>query len=109
MQAYLQYRRIGQAVRKRLDNREIGHAGIGDSLKSAENTSIDGNVTQKERSGVLGLKVMHGDRTQGREDSVVFLVGWDDELDPLNPRNYSTAQRILATLIVSSSKLVIAE
>lgn len=100
MQAY--FRRIGQAVRKRLDNREIGHAGIGDSLESAENTSIGGNGTQKKRSGVLGFQVMHGDRTQGKEDSVDFLVGWDDELDHLNPRNYSTAQRILATLIVSS-------
>lgn len=50
--------------------------------------------------GLFGIHVRDRASHEG-EDGKVFIVTWDDENDPLNPRNWSTAYRVFLTLMVA--------
>lgn len=109
MQAYLQYRRMGHAVCKRLDTWESGLAEVGDGIQSKGNTSSD-ITTQRARAqpALPGIEVRHGEDSNEKDsNSLVFLVGWEDESDTLNPRNYGITVRTFATVVVSSLAFIV--
>jgi hypothetical protein len=82
-----------------------------DSHKDDDDIDIDQNgalakaKTRHSQRTALGyaLEGIHPqDRTTHEgKGSKVFVVGWDGNNDPLNPRNRSTISRVLTTLIVS--------
>jgi hypothetical protein len=45
--------------------------------------------------------------TREGKGSKVFVVGWEGEDDPLNPRNYSTITRVGLTLVLASISFVV--
>ncbi|KAE8379074.1 major facilitator superfamily domain-containing protein [Aspergillus bertholletiae] len=108
MQSYLQYRRIGQAVRKQYaDHPAWGqnvHRESGDiSGDTSENDEAVWDKTPGSRPLELppGVQRKHITDSSGAP-SLIFLVGWEQDQDPMNPRNYSMLTRITATLIVSA-------
>ena len=109
MQSYLQYRRIGQAVRKQLaDHPEWGQRVQGESRGTSGNTSENDETVWEKRPESRPLALPPGvqrrditDNSSGTPSSV-FLVSWEQDQDPMNPRNYSMTTRITATLIVSA-------
>ncbi|KAB8277201.1 major facilitator superfamily domain-containing protein [Aspergillus minisclerotigenes] len=108
MQSYLQYRRIGQAVRKQFaDHPEWGQRVQGESTDTSGNTSENDETVWEKRSGTRPLALPPGVQRRDITDSSgtpssVFLVSWEQDQDPMNPRNYSMTARITATLIVSA-------
>ncbi|RAL12551.1 MFS transporter [Aspergillus homomorphus CBS 101889] len=106
MQAYLQYRRIGQAVRKQLeeDYPDFLRAEKTDDLSRghAAGNSVGWNAQQQrpyvQLPGVQLKEVIENDGTA----SSILLVEWEHDQDPVNPRNYSLASRISATLLVTA-------
>jgi hypothetical protein len=56
---------------------------------------------------LAGVEVCTFFDPNGTVSSDVFIVGWECESDPLNPRNYSTATRLGATLVVSCIAIVV--
>ncbi|RAH74878.1 MFS transporter [Aspergillus aculeatinus CBS 121060] len=102
MQAYLQYRRIGHAVRRQLEEEYPGfsRAEKTDDLTGGDVTSND---TQRhppysQLPGVQLKEIVDDDGTT----SSILLVEWEHDHDPINPRNYSLAARISATLLVTA-------
>ncbi|KAL4887530.1 major facilitator superfamily domain-containing protein [Aspergillus karnatakaensis] len=104
MQSYLQYRRIGQAVRRQLDD----HPEWASTAQTQGNYITDASENTHEKSSKLRPFLLPpGVRQTEIVDSngapaTVFVVGWESNNDPSNPRNYSKARRITATLIVSA-------
>ncbi|GAB1207148.1 hypothetical protein APSETT445_005858 [Aspergillus pseudonomiae] len=108
MQSYLQYRRIGQAVRKQFgDHPEWGQSVPGESKGTSGNTSENDEAVREKRLESRPLALPPGVQRRDITDSSgtpssVFLVDWEQGQDPMNPRNYSMTTRITATLIVSA-------
>lgn len=118
MQAYLQYRRIEHAVRRQLDDHpEWVQAGVQEPKDSPEATQgLNGgspgiDTTQQSSPSRVITRPLLGIQTIEKADSngnsQVFLVGWDDDEDPINPRNYSMATRISITMIVSTLGFIV--
>lgn len=131
MQSYLQYRRLGHAVRKELENPsgENGASPVDQASpvqeKDVEAGAISENpeqITSKLRSShpsplaqsrshrsektamaytLGGIDVQKHADANGKQ-SQVFLVSWDGEDDPQNPRNYPYWTRVRATLLVAA-------
>ncbi|KAE8393546.1 major facilitator superfamily domain-containing protein [Aspergillus alliaceus] len=108
MQSYLQYRRIGQAVRRQLaDLPEWGRCPQGEDKDTSDNTSENGETNREKCPEPRSLAMPPGVQPRGITDSIgtpssVFIVDWEQDRDPMNPRNFSMATRITATLIVSA-------
>ncbi|KAF7590190.1 hypothetical protein BBP40_003164 [Aspergillus hancockii] len=108
MQSYLQYRRIGQAVRRQLaDHPEWGRSTHGEIIDSSGNTSENDETGWEKRPELRPFSQPPGIQRKEITDSngtpsAVFLVSWEHDQDPMNPRNYSTTSRVTATLIVSA-------
>lgn len=105
MQAYLQYRRIGQAVQKQLDDYpELAHLPNspqeqGQPHQAAEQPETD---TKREFSNLPpGIQCQHTD------SGTIYLVTWTDEHDTLSPQNYTLASRLAATLNVTALAFVV--
>lgn len=136
MQSIIQYRRIGLAVRKQVQrDHEKANNPIGSSPQIPEvpekaqsrrsSTSSDNDPLQLDRIGsVATVRTQHSLRTalghalhgihardrmthEGGKGGKVFVVGWEGENDPLNPRNWSTAYRASITLSVSFIAFVV--
>ncbi|PYI20089.1 major facilitator superfamily transporter [Aspergillus violaceofuscus CBS 115571] len=102
MQAYLQYRRIGHAVRRQLEEE---YPGFSRAEKTDELTGGDVPSNNAQRHppdlqlpGVQLKEIVDDDGTT----SSVLLVEWEHDHDPINPRNYSRGARISATLLVTA-------
>jgi hypothetical protein len=129
MQSYLQFRRLGHAVHRQLDNGpEHGTASsvnnsaareavIPESGRSSQDgtesvvDTLSRNLTQYSEKTALGnslagIEIQKQIDTSG-PDSHLFIVGWEDENDPLNPRNFSYARRMVATLLVTALAFVV--
>ncbi|OGM42746.1 MFS transporter [Aspergillus bombycis] len=108
MQSYLQYRRIGQAVRKQFaDHPEWGQIVQGEGKGTSGNTSENDETVWEKRPESRPLALPPGVQRRDITDSSgtpssVFLVGWEQGQDPMNPHTYSMTTRITATLIVSA-------
>jgi MFS family permease len=74
METYLQYRRIGKALRLQL-------------TKVNARTACD-------------LPCLSQQQTRTIRDREVRVIGWDAPFDPLNPRNWPFSKRLRATLVV---------
>ncbi|KAF7595937.1 hypothetical protein BBP40_004083 [Aspergillus hancockii] len=123
MQAYRQYRYIGNAIRRQLDDHpEWAHAEQDEQVQPGVSTDINSHTSQiglplqeQQSEGPASRAVpppFPGIQFLKRADShenpsTIFLVGWDHENDPMNPRNYSLTTRISATLIVSALAFVV--
>ncbi|EHA18348.1 hypothetical protein ASPNIDRAFT_207820 [Aspergillus niger ATCC 1015] len=104
MQAYLQYRRIGHAVRQQLEDfPEFARPGVAkDDLPEGIPRDAPNAVSRRRSSPLLpGVQLKDVVDNDGSSSSVL-LVDWDGDHDPINPRNYSRATRIGATLMVSA-------
>ncbi|KAJ5161151.1 hypothetical protein N7492_006543 [Penicillium capsulatum] len=124
MQSYLQYRRLGNAVRKQLNGLNVHHdvpsavketGPVGDSNISHASPSTlaqtDPKPATRSASGPSEKTALAdsltGVEVQKQADSPdrpphVFLVGWDGENDPLCPRNFSFSRRLVVTLLLSA-------
>lgn len=107
MQAYLQYRRIGQAVQKQLDDYpELAHLpqDRGQAHQVPEQPETD---TKPELSTLPpGIQPYHYTDPAGKQ-STIYLVTWADEHDTLNPQNYTLASRLAATLNVTALAFIV--
>lgn len=110
MQSYLQYRRIGQHVRKQLHEHPEWTSQPQGDLASNGNDSNPQNGERKRPLSPLslppGVQLKEFVNSTGAPASV-FLVGWEHDHDPVKPHNYSTAARINATLVVSALGFVV--
>ncbi|PIG84234.1 MFS transporter [Aspergillus arachidicola] len=121
MQAYLQYRSIRNAVRRQLDDLpDRARASLHDGMFRPEVTDgLDPSSSQTSSSlhpprqkpvshgfssPLLGVELLDKSDDHGNHCEV-FLVGWDHDEDPMNPRNFTT--RVMATLIVSALAFVV--
>lgn len=105
MQAYLQYRRIGQAVQKQLDEYpELAHLG---ELPQEQDSQLPETQEKPEFSNLLpGIQLQRYTDATGTP-STIYLVGWADEHDRLNPKNYTLASRLAATLNVTALAFIV--
>ncbi|RAL03926.1 MFS transporter [Aspergillus ibericus CBS 121593] len=104
MQAYLQYRRIGHAVRRQLeDYPEFARPEIAKDDLPGETPRDSPNPDLHRRPSPLlpGVQLKDIVESDGSSSSVL-LVDWENDHDPINPRNYSLATRFGATLMVSA-------
>ncbi|KAL2796314.1 major facilitator superfamily domain-containing protein [Aspergillus keveii] len=106
MQSYLQYRRIGQSVRKHFSEHP---EWAGQKIESNDVTADNGETseTDPEKRSTLqpfslppGVSRREIAGTNGLNETL-FIVGWEHDNDPANPHNYSMTSRVTATLIVS--------
>lgn len=131
MQSFLQYRKIGLAVRKSIihdhekndPESNLSVDGVPSNQQAQLETNIstllelthtktldispsDSNANRKFMHTAFGLSLngIHPrDRTTHEgKNGKVFVVGWEGEDDPSNPRNWSSSYRVFATLIVAS-------
>ncbi|KAK9236371.1 major facilitator superfamily domain-containing protein [Lipomyces kononenkoae] len=130
MQSYIQYRNIGHVLRQQLGtDREKAirctdgppSASPAGSLVAASQAEeavascpVDRVMTTKRHSSELSTMDYAFKGVQDPDDSAlagnkpeVFIVGWDCEGDPANPHNFSTARRVIATLIVAAIAFVV--
>jgi hypothetical protein len=129
MQSYLQFRRLGHAVHRQLDN--APERGTASSVKNASTdeaaTPGSGRVSQdlnepavnplSQKPTQYSDKIALGKSLAGIDiqkqidtsapDSYLFIVDWEDENDPLNPRNFSYARRMTATLLVTALAFIV--
>lgn len=123
MQSYLQYRRLGKSVRSQLDNaspvKETPTAARDSDTDTPTNPDeISQHVPRSNQSPLARTASWGSSRTalaysiagidvQKQSESPdqpahLFIVGWNGPNDPQNPRNYSVASRLTATLLVSA-------
>ncbi|KAJ5114974.1 hypothetical protein NUU61_000733 [Penicillium alfredii] len=134
MQSYLQYRRLGQAVHRQLDHvgpRDVSASVTGSPAQDRQIADVVGaaqtdqtsNVPESNPSPLAQSKTQHSEKTAlgyslagidvqrqiepGDSTSHLFIVGWEDETDPLNPQNFSFARRLVATLLVSALGFIV--
>ncbi|KAB8201502.1 major facilitator superfamily domain-containing protein [Aspergillus parasiticus] len=123
MQAYLQYRSIRNAVRRQLDDLpDRARASLHDGMSRPEVTDgLDPSSSQTSSSlhsprqepvshgfssPLPGVELLEKSDDHGNHCEV-FLVGWDHDEDPMNPRNFTVTTRVMATLIVSALAFVV--
>lgn len=109
MQAYLQYRRIGQAVQKQIDEYpELSQLdtdpGTPDPASPEATIPENGNETKKLPPGVTLQTRMDGNTGIC---APVYMVDWTDDDDPLNPLNYTLGMRIAATMNVTALAFIV--
>jgi hypothetical protein len=126
MQSYLQYRRLANAVHRQLnDAPERGAApSVNETFPVTEASTpseqTDDDVTESESPALAQKPTQYSEKTafsrslagidvKKQTDSKphIFIVGWEDENDPLNPRNFSTASRMIATLLVTALAFIV--
>ncbi|KAK9470912.1 major facilitator superfamily domain-containing protein [Dipodascopsis tothii] len=128
MQSYLQYRRIGQAVRAQVARGDQEKASAPTTLQSSGRSSplqtayvaaepeqavevekelapVEPSETVLSEAAAFGHS-LEGVHVRQRTDAEggsgkVFVVGWESPTDPLNPRNFSFRRKVVTTLIVS--------
>ena len=130
MQSFLQYRKLGITVRKQIEkDYEKGQPCEMPELSAQQRASIFKSTTglidnsavnpdlericsittihiHNSRRTTLG-HALHGIHARERtmhegKNGKVFVVGWEGENDPLNPRNWSVTYRVCITLLVTS-------
>ncbi|KAL2853254.1 major facilitator superfamily domain-containing protein [Aspergillus pseudoustus] len=106
MQSYLQYRRIGQSVRKQLSEHPEW-AGLKSESNDVTVNSGQHETDPEKQTALRPLSLPPGVQRKEIVDAngsstSLFVVGWEHDNDPANPHNYSMASRIIATLIVSA-------
>ncbi|KAJ5357580.1 hypothetical protein N7541_004738 [Penicillium brevicompactum] len=130
MQSYLQFRRLGHVVDRQLENApehgatsSMKKAPVDDAAPSvlSRRASHDAAnpapspLSQKpsqysEKSGLAqslaGIDVQK-QLDSSNPNSHVFVVGWESDDDPLNPRNFSYTRRMVATLLVTALAFIV--
>ncbi|KAJ5594128.1 uncharacterized protein N7459_000336 [Penicillium hispanicum] len=129
MQSYLQYRRLGNAVRKQLADtetqrnaappvKEVEPVTPASDTQSASSDQIHQQASESyhgpaERSqtrasektslahALAGVDIQKSSEPTN-QSSHLFLVGWDGANDPQNPKNYKFSSRLTVTLLVSA-------
>lgn len=134
MQSLLQYRRFGLAVQKQLRRDQEKTTTMAESPCQSilptpeppivaqcprtsfaeavsETDSVISTRTRYSARTALGhalTGIYARDRTSSEgKGSKVFIVNWEGESDPLNPRNWSKSSRIGTTLIISTIAFVV--
>ncbi|KAJ5111332.1 hypothetical protein N7532_001867 [Penicillium argentinense] len=115
MQSYLQYRRLGNAIRPQPGNppavTAVKETSSPNDQVSSVPTTLTANSPARQESqdfenstpdlSSAGVDVQ---KQLGSKDQPAHLliVGWEGENDPQNPRNWSLSSRLTATLLVSA-------
>lgn len=89
MQSIRQYRRLGQEAQRQL--RDLG--------VESEGKLAEGKGEEVARS-LEGVQVRERNAEQGKDD-LVFVVGWDNEEDVLEPHNWPMPRRLVALTTVT--------
>ncbi|KAJ5744188.1 Major facilitator superfamily domain general substrate transporter [Penicillium manginii] len=95
MESYLQYCRIGQAVRRQLAEIESKCSCEGYTIGSLHNSSCplyDPKVIDAEKSPSTQVIA---------DNESLIMVGWDGSDDPLNPANATVGRKLFMTFLVS--------
>lgn len=130
MQSYLQFRRLGHVVDRQLENApehgatsSMKKAPVDDAAPSVLSSRASHDaanpapspLSQKpsqysEKSGLAqslaGIDIQK-QLDSSNPNSHVFVVGWESEDDPLNPRNFSYTRRMVATLLVTALAFIV--
>lgn len=108
MQAYLQYRRIGQAVQKQIDDYpELGNLDkdpASPAETEAEAKPEDDNPSKRLPPGITLQNRVDGNTG---ESAQVYVVDWTDDNDSLSPLNYTLAARLAATMNVTALAFIV--
>jgi hypothetical protein len=124
MQSYLQFRRLGHAVHRQLDNApERGTASFvkrdADEAATPESGRVSQDVAEPAVSPLSQQPTRYSEKTafgkslagidiqKQTDSSYLFIVNWEGEDDPLNPRNFSYARRMTATLLVTALAFIV--
>lgn len=106
MQAYLQYRRIGQTVQKQLDEHpELAYLDNNPGPEAEAKTAGEGKL-QPTSSLPPGLQLQHYTDSTGKTFQI-YLVTFEDEHDALNPQNYTLSARLAATFNVTALAFIV--
>lgn len=121
MQSYIQYRQLRHSVDRSLEAspfKRQPHAVTSPANGSGTSTSdslgiengqkwpddpekaLSNNNTYDIESSE-GIQVKLCPNSSGNPVKKLFIVGWEGEHDPLDPRNFSLSRRMIATLMVS--------
>ena len=130
MQSYLQFRRLGHVVDRQLENApehgatsSMKKAPVDDAAPSVLSSRASRDaanpapspLSQKpsqysEKSGLAqflaGIDIQK-QLDSSNPNSHVFVVGWESDDDPLNPRNFSYTRRMVATLLVTALAFIV--
>ncbi|KID72156.1 uncharacterized protein G6M90_00g027980 [Metarhizium brunneum] len=101
MQSFLQYRRLRKAAHAQVcDANAAGAPGIPTPSHTCTLPTESLGVRTNFQGSIPGINVQtSGDRDA--ESSLLFIVTWASDQDAENPRNFSMARRLIATLLVS--------
>lgn len=83
-----------------------------DTIRELEqiNTTITVRTQYSKRTALghslLGIHARERNTNEGKGEKV-FVVNWEGEKDPINPRNWSVTYRVWITLVVASISFVV--
>ena len=112
MQSLLQYRRLRKSVQAQLSQASekpvrlhLPLSGTQPNQRPAiplDSTNPEADERSRPHSTFSGIEVRErGQSTSDGKTDLVFVVGWDGPDDPLNPHNWGTPRRVVATILVS--------
>jgi hypothetical protein len=88
--------------------KEEGGGGNGDKEDAPPVTPTRTRLSERIVLGRALTGILARSRTAPEGgDPTVFVVGWEGKDDPMNPKNRSTLQRVVATLIVAAIAFVV--
>jgi hypothetical protein len=88
--------------------KEEGGGGNGDKEDAPPVTPTRTRLSERIVLGRALTGILARSRTAPEGgDARLFVVGWEGKDDPMNPKNRSTLQRVVATLIVSAIAFVV--
>lgn len=126
MQSYLQFRRLGNAVHRQLNDAPGRRAApsVNETPRETEASTpsnlTNDDITESQSPALAQKPTQYSEKTNfGRSlagvdikkqldsKSHILVVGWEHENDPLNPRNHSTGSRMVATLLVTALAFIV--
>lgn len=100
MQSIRQYQKIKAQVRDICLNTDLAY--LEKSIDTDSSTSVDEEKlpsTSSSPSQVPGVQVRNVVGSNGQKE-YVFIVGWDGDVDPVKPKNWSPTRRWVATTML---------
>lgn len=127
MQSYLQFRRLGHVVDRQLENapKHGAHSSMKpvDAAPPVLSSRASQDVANPALSPLSQKPSQHSEKSglaqslagidiqkqldPSNPNSHVFVVGWESDTDPLNPRNFSYTRRMVATLLVTALAFIV--
>lgn len=121
MQSYIQYRQLRHSVDRSLEAspfkrqpHAVTAAADGSGTSTFDSLGVENgqkwpddpekalsNNSTSDIESSEGIQIKLCPDSSGNSLKKMFIVGWEGEQDPLDPRNFSLSKRMIATLMVS--------